>query len=465
VAAQTPSKRPAVGRIALVASSRARAKFPLFQRCSARRRRECRSLSSHRDREHFPDPERTARPPAVSTTQLGLSLLRVDYRTLVDHVWDSKAMVDLRAPGAELTKSLAGIEGLVLRDRSLRFAVLEGSRLYAADLAGSDLRNAKLIGSDLSGANLSYTKLQDADLSNAHLQEADLKQAQLQGASLWEANLRGADLNSALLRCAVLILAELQGATLRLAALQGADLNDAHLQGADLSQAQLQDANLSNAHLGGADLFQAQLQDADLSDAHLQGANLQGVKLWHAHSTKPADLTLGDVRGADFTTQTDERGNQRQSYSTKKTAVYSLAPPEPLGGFDFVASHERPVLVSAPPEPALAAHPDWLTTEPTAAYMETLVGYLASELATPDPTIAARIATDLEMNMSIVPAPNMPVDPRSLARNVPIACRLLSEAKAGRVRLEKNLIDRLSRALKDAKQDCPSVPPAVSEAK
>jgi hypothetical protein len=45
-------------------------------------------------------------------------------------------MADLRAPGAEVAKALAGIEGLVLRDRSFRFAVLDDSRLYAAELPG-----------------------------------------------------------------------------------------------------------------------------------------------------------------------------------------------------------------------------------------------------------------------------------------------------------------------------------------
>jgi hypothetical protein len=54
----------------------------------------------------------------------GCRYLRVDHRTLVDHVWDDKAMADLRRGGADQSK-LAAIEGVVLRDRSLRFAMLD----------------------------------------------------------------------------------------------------------------------------------------------------------------------------------------------------------------------------------------------------------------------------------------------------------------------------------------------------
>jgi hypothetical protein len=57
--------------------------------------------------------------------------LRVDHRTLVDKVWDGKAMAVIRTgdSGEEAAKALAGIEGVVLRERSLRFAVLDEDRL------------------------------------------------------------------------------------------------------------------------------------------------------------------------------------------------------------------------------------------------------------------------------------------------------------------------------------------------
>jgi hypothetical protein len=47
----------------------------------------------------------------------GCRYMRVDHRTLVDHVWDEKAFADLRSGRADQRK-LAAIEGLVLRGRS-----------------------------------------------------------------------------------------------------------------------------------------------------------------------------------------------------------------------------------------------------------------------------------------------------------------------------------------------------------
>jgi uncharacterized protein YjbI with pentapeptide repeats len=200
--------------------------------------------------------------------------------------------------------------------------------------------------------------------------------------------------------------------------------------------------------LQGANLSYAKLEGADLSNADLQGANLRLARLWHVHSTTwaPANFTLADLRGADFqTTPTDEeRSNLRQW-------------PE-AGGFEFVASREKPVLVSASPEPALATHPDWLITEPTAAYTKALADYLASELASTDPTIATGIASNILFHNAGAIRPWEPVD-------VPVACRLLSETMAGRVRLQSPVDILFPRALKEAKQDCTPAAPAVSEAK
>ncbi|HXA23139.1 MAG TPA: hypothetical protein VNW90_12645 [Acetobacteraceae bacterium] len=61
----------------------------------------------------------------------GCRFLRVDHRTLVAKVWDDKAMSNLRAGGSEVATALAGIQGVDLRERSLRFAVLDESQLYA----------------------------------------------------------------------------------------------------------------------------------------------------------------------------------------------------------------------------------------------------------------------------------------------------------------------------------------------
>jgi hypothetical protein len=189
----------------------------------------------------------------------GCRFLRLDHRTLVE-VRDEKALAVLRMDSAKLTealaveatapednldqiakkkarteraKSLAAIEGVFLRGRSLRFALLAESRLYAADL----------IGANLSGANLRGT-----DLSGSHLDHADLR-----GTDLIGANLSGANLSNADLRGAKGIVADLSSARLDHADLRGTDLIGANLIG----------ANLSNTDLGGAKgIVQLQLDGA-----------------------------------------------------------------------------------------------------------------------------------------------------------------------------------------------------------
>lgn len=297
----------------------------------------------------------------------GCRYLRVDRRTLVDHVWDEKAMSNLRHGGADLVQ-LDAIEGLVLRDRFLRFAVLDECRLFGADLNGADLRaasfenawlpgtklsgsllqGAQLKGARLEGVNLTNAQLQDAKLNNAQLQGAnlngaqlqgaDLTEAQLEGVSLFSAQLQGAELNNAQLGGAFLVLAQLQNADLKRAQLRRAVLSNAQLQGADLTEAQLEgvvlvqaqlqgadltraklqsadlrgsdlrSADLNNAQLQGADLSHAQLQGADLTDAQLQGAYLSEAKLWRASFTAETSLELSDLRAADLTTSlTDDQ--------------------------------------------------------------------------------------------------------------------------------------------------------------
>jgi hypothetical protein len=110
----------------------------------------------------------------------GCRYLRVEGRLLVDHVWTPQAIAELKAAKPnDVKKSVAGIDGLYLRTRTLRFAVFQDSRLYAADLT-----DAILSGADLSGAILF-----DADLSDADLSDADLSLAILSLAILSLANL------------------------------------------------------------------------------------------------------------------------------------------------------------------------------------------------------------------------------------------------------------------------------------
>ncbi len=53
--------------------------------------------------------------------------------------WDDKAMTALRGEKPDYATLLPGIEGIDLRGRSLRFAVLDDSRLFAADLVEAKL--------------------------------------------------------------------------------------------------------------------------------------------------------------------------------------------------------------------------------------------------------------------------------------------------------------------------------------
>jgi hypothetical protein len=107
----------------------------------------------------------------------GCRYLRVGDRTLVDHAWDDKAIVDLRSGGTDRQKALAAIEGLVLRGRSLRFAVLDDSSLFAADLTDADMQQASLKRALLQRAYLGVARLQGANLQDAQLQGATLSKA------------------------------------------------------------------------------------------------------------------------------------------------------------------------------------------------------------------------------------------------------------------------------------------------
>jgi hypothetical protein len=119
----------------------------------------------------------------------GCRFLRVDHRTLIDKTWDEKALGVLRMnasewrdaeeggdwtkkANAERAKAMAAIEGVFLRNRSLRFAVLDESRLYAADLIDADLRNAKLTEADISHARLGGAILLGSNLTVRQLESA-----------------------------------------------------------------------------------------------------------------------------------------------------------------------------------------------------------------------------------------------------------------------------------------------------
>jgi uncharacterized protein YjbI with pentapeptide repeats len=389
----------------------------------------------------------------------GCRYLRVEHRTLLDHAWDDKAIADLRAGRADRMKALATIEGVVLRGRSLRFAVMQGSSLFGADLNGADLRNANLQDTRLYGAQLVMTQLEGANLS----------WAQLQGVDLFLALLRGADLSGAELQGAMLASARLQGADLHAAKLQEAILFSADLQGANLLLAQLHGADLSQARLQGASLFEAELQGADLSSAQLQGTNLVRSKLWRAILNKKTDLSLGDLQGADFVTPLTDGDRKELQAALAAVPTTGFQGMVELGitsilGFQgiegaqrrlenlfradqppyrlfFTANSERQVLVSDARNQIFADIPTgWLITSPTPAYTRGLVTLLI-ELASHDPAIARMMVL------------------RTQYEDAPIGCSLLTNARTGRVKLEPTMKEVVSIALKAKKIECDDATP------
>jgi Pentapeptide repeats (8 copies) len=128
------------------------------------------------------------------TLNWGCRFLRVDHRTLIGKVWDNKVVIELRTGQPLTDERKASFEGVFLRDRTLRFADLSETRLYAADMIRIDLGHASLFratltgadltSADLTGANLVYTNLTGANLRGADLTGADLRNAKLAGAHL-----------------------------------------------------------------------------------------------------------------------------------------------------------------------------------------------------------------------------------------------------------------------------------------
>jgi hypothetical protein len=71
--------------------------------------------------------------------------LRFDHRTLLAATPPADVLVRLRTGTShDLDKDLAHVEGLFLRERTLRFANFTESRLYATDLIEADLGGAHL---------------------------------------------------------------------------------------------------------------------------------------------------------------------------------------------------------------------------------------------------------------------------------------------------------------------------------
>jgi uncharacterized protein YjbI with pentapeptide repeats len=437
----------------------------------------------------------------------GCRYLQVESRILVDRIWDDKAIINLRSGGSVDAKALQAVEGLVLSDRSFRFALLNESSLFAADLSGSDLTKASLRFVNLPRARLSLTHLEGADLRSAklpsaisigaQLQGADLERAELQGAFLGAGEFQGANLERAELQGAYLSHANLEGANLSSAQLQGVDLSNAWARGAALVSAQLQSANLEGTQLQGALLMAAQLQGANLRAAQLQGADLRGALLWGVTLGRigmwDTNLELSDLRSADFSTApTDaeikhlrgmfaeilsEDTKQRAlgqldrlprynpvetrhlpgaSKGRRNSGAQSVLPPGKLQSVRtrsapeiyFDASAERPALVSDPANPIFKEIPkEWIIARSTPLYESALAKLLADELATGGSAIANMIAVRVsaQINSDIA-------EDRSLYAAT--ACQLIANIHAGKVRPAQREIDELFEEAQQRKLEC-----------
>lgn len=148
----------------------------------------------------------------------------------------------------------------------------DGANLPAI-LQGSTYKLGSVqLGTLLEGINLRNASLRNTTLSGLGLVKANLKEAKLQGANLFSTDLRGADL----------WLADFSGASLLSARLDGVDAGTVWFRGANMSGACLEDANLEHANFAGASLIRATIKNADLSRAVLAGADLSCTEPWKA---------------------------------------------------------------------------------------------------------------------------------------------------------------------------------------
>ena len=376
----------------------------------------------------------------------GCRFLKVDHRILVGMVWDNKAIIELGA-GEALTKTRrASFEGVFLRGRSLRFADLSESRLYAADMIGVDLRQAKLFLAQLQGANMGQARMQGANLWGVQMQGANLTNAQMQGANMAEVQLQGAEMlmtqlqgtsmEGARLQDASMLGAEMQGANMRSAQLQGANMMNAQMHGADLSGARLQGAAMPGTQLQGADLRGAQLQGADLFIADLRGTDLRNAAIWQT-SFNGSHFDLTDVRGADSyagVTPADlQELLKRMPVAAHQRLEHALIPRdlETIEGIDAKVTGDVLVDTKTRLRPGLATAIAAQRVEAEADFDAKLAPVLA-EIASSSPAAASGIAGRVQSLFN---------EKRCLYLD--LAGRLLAGAKQGHITLDAETRQRL----------------------
>lgn len=354
--------------------------------------------------------------------RIGCRFLSVPGRVLVGKVWDPKSVVELRS-GEELdAKRKAGFEPAILRERSLLFANLSGSQMFAADLTGSRLAGSDLTGVSLRGASLRKTDLRAADLSFASLANASLGHALMQGTILSVANLRHADLYKA--------------------SLQGANMGSASLDGALLIQASMQGVHLFGASADGADLTDARLEGANLGRASLKGARLYRSRLWQVKTDDETKLGLADVREVTFTPlNEDEVRNLINMVPERARISMSLAFWPPTDRGMRASTFDGPMLVSNTPSPVWQQlRKEQYTTDPVVLALP-LARLLADHVALSSETAYRAVVRRIFM---------LDCDVLGDALLTPLRDRLLFHADAKKISLSPGQL----RWLKDQKPSC-----------
>jgi uncharacterized protein YjbI with pentapeptide repeats len=187
----------------------------------------------------------------------GCRYLRVDHQTILGQVWDPQAVISMASTVLGSKPAFGAIEGVYLRDRTLRFADFSQSKMYFANLISADLR----------GSKFDDAQLPEAQLANAKFDRASMQGANLQGANLREAAMSEANLSDANFQTAYLEGANLRGAELLRAQMQGVDLSNANLRHVDASLADFSGSNLMKTDFDGAIVKGTNWSFANLSDA------------------------------------------------------------------------------------------------------------------------------------------------------------------------------------------------------
>ena len=233
--------------------------------------------------------------PFIASFMPRISLDRFDYLTFMSSKSKSNDPAFKSINGIDLRyRSLKGalLTNIDFKDAKLNSANLQGANFDNAILTGADMSGTGLEGASFEGANLDDTKLNYAHLNRTNFTRAQLNNANLNNviskrsdfylASLKEANLSNSEFidsqfSSAVLEKANLSGSKFAGSHFKEANLTLAKMNSSKFQGVNFDKADFFLATMSYAELQGSILTNANLDGANLSFTCLQGADLIGA--------------------------------------------------------------------------------------------------------------------------------------------------------------------------------------------